>query len=181
MLFFHSREKPILCSLTFCNEIKRRALIDTGSCATALPKSLFNDLNSINPKSSSLEKPFFTSVRLASRQRVAVNKGAKVSFQIGPHNFQDSSLILPTMNSVLGNPFFKKHNITIVPKNNFVTITIFNSIQLNQILPEKGRKLYAKKLPKISLTLTKIVQIAPQSQAHVVCRNFLTSINLVMD
>ena len=54
-------------------------------------------------------------------------------------------------------------------------------ILLNQILPENGRKRYAKKLPKIFLTLTKIVQIAPQSQVHVVCRTFQTSINLVMD
>ena len=95
--------------LKFSSHIKRRALIDTGSCANALLESLFNDLNLTNPKSLTLEKPFFSSVRMASGQRVPVDKQAKISFQIGPHYFQDRFLILPTMNSViLGNPFFKK-------------------------------------------------------------------------
>ena len=45
---------------------------------------------------------------MASGQRVPVDKQAKISFQIEPHYFQDSFLILPTKNSViLGNPFFK--------------------------------------------------------------------------
>ena len=45
-------------SLKFCNQIKRKVLIDTGSCANALPESLFEDLNLTNPKSLTLEKPF---------------------------------------------------------------------------------------------------------------------------
>ena len=66
-----------------------------------------------NPKSLTLEKPFFNSVRMASGQRVAVDKQAKISFQIGPDYFQDSFfLILPTMNNViLGNPVFPKNII----------------------------------------------------------------------
>ena len=54
--------------LKFSNQIKRRALIDTGSCANALPEPLFKDLNLTNPKSLTLEKPFFNSVRMASGQ-----------------------------------------------------------------------------------------------------------------
>ena len=38
------------------------------------------------------------------------------------------------------------------------------TVQLHQILPEKGKKRYTKKLPEIPLILTKKVQIAPQSQ-----------------
>ena len=95
--------------LKFSSQIKGRALIDTGSCANALAESLFNDLHLTNPKSLTLGKPFFNSVKMASGQRVPVNKQAKSSFQIGPHYFQDSFLTLPTMNSViLGNPFFQK-------------------------------------------------------------------------
>ena len=60
---------------------------------------------------------------MASGQRVPVDEQAKVAFQIGPHHFQDSFLILPTMNSViLGNLFFKKHNITIDPRNNLLQL-----------------------------------------------------------
>ena len=155
--------------LKFSSQIKRRALIDTGSCANALPESLFNDINLTNSKSSTLEKPFLNSVRMASGQRVPVDNQAKISFQIGPHYFQDSFLILPTMNSViLGNPFFKKHNITIDPRNNLLQLPDL-TVQLNQILPEKGKKRYTKKLPKIPLILTKKVQIAPQSQVLLEC------------
>ena len=122
------------------SQIKRRALIDTGSCANALPESLFNDINLTNRKSLTLEKHLFNSVRMASGRRVPVDKQAKISFQIGPHYFQDSFLILPTMSSViLGNPFFKKHNITIDPKNNLLQLPDL-TVQLNQILPEKGKK-----------------------------------------
>ena len=60
--------------LKFGNQIKPRALIDTGSCANALPESSFIDLNLTNPKPLTLEKPFFIPSRMASGQR---------SFQIG--------------------------------------------------------------------------------------------------
>ena len=156
--------------MKFSNQIKRRALNDTGSCANALPESLFNDLNVINPKSSTLEKPFFFSVRMASGQRVPADKKAKLSFQIGPHYFQDSFLILPTMNSViLGNPFFKTYNITIDPKNNLLQLADL-TVLLNQILPQKCKKrYYTKKLPEMRLILTKKVQIVPQSQVLLEC------------
>ena len=75
--------------LKIFNQIKRRALIDKGSCANALPESLFHDLNLTNPKSVPLEKPFYNSVRMASGQKVPVDKQAKISFQIEPHYFQD--------------------------------------------------------------------------------------------
>ena len=91
---------------------------------------------------------------MASGQKFPVDKQAKNSFQIGPHYLQDSFLILPTMNSViLGNPVFKKHNITIDPKNNLLLLPDL-TVQLNQILPEKGKKCYTKNLPKIPLILT---------------------------
>ena len=65
------------------------------------------------------------------------------------------------MNSVIfGNPFFKKQNFTIHPKNNLLQLPDL-TVQLNQILPEKGKKRYTKKTLKIPLILTKKVQIAP--------------------
>ena len=60
--------------LKLCDQIKPRALIDTSSCANALSETFFIDLNLTNPKSLTLEKLFFISVRMASGQR---------SFQIG--------------------------------------------------------------------------------------------------
>ena len=43
------------------------------------------------------------------------------------------------------------------------------TVQLNQILPEKGKKRYTNKLPNFFLVLTKKVQIAPQSQVLLEC------------
>ena len=53
------------------------------------------------------------------------------------------------MNSViLGNCFFKKHDFSIDPKNNLLKLPDL-TVQLNQIVPEKGKKRYTKELPKI--------------------------------
>ena len=117
-----------------------------------------------NPNSLFFEKPFFNSGRMASDQRVPVDKQAKFSLQIGPLYFEDSFIILPTMSSViLGELFFKKHNFTIDPSNKLLQLPDL-TVQLNQTLPEKGKKRYTKKLPQIPLILTTKVHIAPQSQ-----------------
>ena len=74
--------------LNFSSQLKRRALFDTGSCANALPESLFSHLNLTNPKSSTLEKPFFNSVGMASGQNVPVDKQAKFLFRSDFTNFK---------------------------------------------------------------------------------------------
>ena len=108
---------------------------------------------------------------MAAAKRVAIEKQAKIRFQIEQHTFQDSFLIMPTMNSIiLGNPFFNKHNITIDPKNNLLHLPEL-TVQFNQILPEQAEKpRFAKTLPKLSLLLTKKVHIPPQSQALLECQ-----------
>ena len=59
--------------LKVLNQIERRALIDTSSCANALSDILFNYLDLNNPKSWFLEKLFFNTVRMASGQIVPVD------------------------------------------------------------------------------------------------------------
>ena len=163
------RKNPVYVHLKFSNHFKRRALIDTGSCAIALPEYLFNDFSLTNSTSLTLQKLLFNSVRMASGQKVPIDKQTKTAFQIGPHYFQDSFLILPTMNSViLGNGSFKKHYITNDPKHNLLNLPD-STVQLNQILPEKGEKRFTKKLPKVLLILTKEVPIAPQSPVPLEC------------
>ena len=66
--------------------------------------------------------------------------------------------------------FFKKHNITIDPKSNQLHLPEL-TVQPNQNFPEQGKKShFTKKLPKISLLLTKKVHIPPQSQALLECQ-----------
>ena len=152
-------ENLLYVRLKFNSDIKRRALSDTGCCANALPQYIFLKLQTHIPNQTVVEEPSITSVRLASGQKITITKQAKISFQIGPHTFQDSFLILPTMNSsILGNPFFKKHNKTIDPRHNLLHLPDLTA-QLNQIPPAQGKKSkYTKKLRKIPLLLTKQTQ-----------------------
>ena len=62
---------------------------------------------------------------------------------------------------ILGNVFFKKHNINNDPKNNLFQLSDL-TVPLNLTLLEQGRKrFYTKNLPKITVILTKNVQNAP--------------------
>ena len=75
------------------------------------------------------------------------------------------------MNSViLGNLYFlKKHNFTSYSKNNLLQLRDL-TIQLNQILPQKGKKCFhTKNLPKTALILTQKVQIVAQTQVLLEC------------
>ena len=101
-------ENLLYVRLKFNSDFKRRALIDTGSCANALPESNFLELQTNMPNQIVMEELSFTSVRMAAGQKVTIKKQAKISFKIGIHTFQDSFLILPTMNSAIhGIPFLK--------------------------------------------------------------------------
>ena len=52
--------------LKFSSQIKRRELLHKSSRANALPGTLLFDLKLTNPKSFTLEKPYFNSVKRTS-------------------------------------------------------------------------------------------------------------------
>ena len=108
--------------LKFENKLRRRALIDTGACANAMPADFYKKMKEESPNSiSELQQTSFLNVKVASGRTVKVLAQVDVKFK-NDHNFQDSFLILPSMNSiVLGNPFFKKYNIEISPGENLKT------------------------------------------------------------
>ena len=148
--------------MKFSNQIKRRALIVTGPCANALRELLFNDLNFSSFLLNLLEWPLVKEIWWINKQNFRLRWDLTISKIV--------FLFLMTMNSViLGKHFFKEHYITINSKNNLAQLTDL-TVQLNQVLPEKGKKrYYRKKLPKIVLILAKKVQIAPQSQVLLEC------------
>ena len=110
-------ENLMYIPLKFENELRRRALIDTGACSNAMPADFYKKLKEESPNSiSELQQASFLNVKVASGRTIKVLAQVDVKFKVNDHNFQDSFLILPSMNSVvLGNPFFKKHNIEISP------------------------------------------------------------------
>ena len=117
-------EKLIYVRLKFISDLKRRAITVTGSSANALPESIFLELQTNMPNQIVMEKSSFTSVRMASGQKVTIKKQAKISFKIGIHTFQDSFLILPTMNSAILGTLFPKN-----PKQKLILAIIFCTYQ----------------------------------------------------
>ena len=133
--------------------LRRRALIDSGSCSNAIPLCLLKELEE-KQICFEVETPTYNTVNLASSAPVVVKQQIKVKFTIGNHHFSDSFLVLPTMNTViLGNPFFKKNFIDISPACNLLKLPEM-TIQLNEIKPKDEKRQTSKKLKKIPILLS---------------------------
>ena len=150
--------------LKFENELRRRTLIDTGACANAMPADFYKDLKEESPNSiSEVQQASFLNVKVASVRTVRVLALVDVKFKVNDHNFQDSFLILPSMNSVvLGNPFFKKYNIEISPGENLLKLPEM-TYQLNEIkIPKEARR----KIPKsrYAIFMYQKTTVKPQNQ-----------------
>ena len=132
--------------LKFENKLRRRALIDTRHVQTQCQRTFIKkvteeSLNSI----SELQQVSFLNVKVASGRTVKVLVQVDVKFKVNDHNFQDSFLILPSMNRVVfGNPFFKNYDIEISPGKNFWKLPEM-TYQLNEIRKPKEEK---RKFPK---------------------------------
>ena len=150
--------------LKFENDVRRKALIDTGACANAMPAHFYEKLKTQCPNSvSELQQASLLNVKVASGRTVKVLAQVDVKFKINEHQFDDVFLILPSMNSVvLGNPFFKKYHIEISPGENLLKLPDM-TYQLNEIkLPSHGRK----KIPKTKypVCLLQKIVIKPHQQ-----------------
>ena len=135
-------------ALTFENNVRRKALVDTGACANAMPADFYEKPKDESPNSiSELQQAPFLNVKVASGRTVEVLAQIEVKFKVNYHDFQDAFLILPSMNSVvLGNPFFKKYNMDISPGENLLKLPEM-TYQLNEIKIPKGRKDSQNKIP----------------------------------
>ena len=103
--------------LKFENDVRAKALTDTGACANVIPadfyeKSKTQCANSI----SQLQQASTLNMKVASGRTVKVLAQVDVKFKNIEHQFDDVFLILPSMNIVvLGNPFFIKYKIEVSP------------------------------------------------------------------
>ena len=139
-------ENLMYIPLKFENKLRRRALIDTGACANAMSADFYTKLKEESPNNiSELQQTSSLNVKVASGRTVKVLAQVDVKFKVNDHNFQESFLIFPSMNSVfLGNPLFKKNNIEIIPGENLLKMPEM-TYQLNEIrIPKEGRR----KIPK---------------------------------
>ena len=118
---------------------------------------------------SELQHASILNVKVASGRTVKVLTQVDVKFKVIDHNFQDSFLILPSMNSVvLGNPFFKKYNIEISPGENLLKLPEM-TYQLNEIrIPKEGRRKFAKSRYPVFLTQKTTVKAQNQELLYTI-------------
>ena len=131
-------------NLNFTCNFKKRALIDTGACANAMPTSVYDSLYELLSEKPTILTSNFSSVKLASGKSLNVLGETILTFQIFDETFTESVLVLPTMNSiVLGNPFFTKHNVSILPAERILKYTDL-TLQLNEMKHQDGVRCFTR-------------------------------------
>ena len=157
-------ENLMYLPLKFENDVKGKALIDTGACANAMPGDFYKKLRETSPNSLSDLKPAsFLSVKVASGRNVKVLGEIDIQFKINEHKFEGTFLILPSMNSVvLGNPFFRKYSFEISAGDNILKLPEM-TYELNEIkTPSEGRKMIPKR--RYPVVMNQKVNIKPHYQ-----------------
>ena len=118
--------------LKFENDVRRKALIDTGACANAMPADIYEKIKTHCPNSR-ITTSKLLNVKVGTERTVKVLAQLDVKFKIIAHQFGDVLLILPSMNSlVLCNPFFNKYNTEISPEENLLKLPNM-TYQINEI------------------------------------------------
>ena len=95
--------------LKFSSKLRRRSLIDTGACSSAIPESLYTELmTDANVMKTLVKNAKCKTVRMASGKSLPVLGEIVLKLFIHDSEFEETFMILPTMNSViLGSPFFQ--------------------------------------------------------------------------
>ena len=89
-------ENLMYVPLKFENDVRQKALIDTGACANAMPADFYEKLKTQCPNSvSELQQASLLNVKVASGRTVKVLAQVNVKFNINEHQFDDVFLILP--------------------------------------------------------------------------------------
>ena len=102
----------------------------------------------------SIEPSETKSVKMTSGQTFTIENQVHLPFKIGNRKFSETFLILPTTNLIiLGNPFFKAHDMKISPKDGLLQFPEL-TLQLNEIKPINGprQKPRAKKFSQQNVT-----------------------------
>ena len=158
--------------LRFSTQISFKALIDTVACAKVIPKRTFHELrqNRDIEKLLHIENTTLSTVKMASGQLVSTDTEVSVPFRLGNQCFNEKFLVLKSANSlILGNPFFKKHNIQICPKNNLLQFPDM-MIQVNSIKETEHENKKTKKLTKIPVLLSKKYILKPGKSTVLECQ-----------
>ena len=124
-------------SLIFSNNLSRKALIDTGACASALPEKVNRLILGNNPDNVSRLEPMpSSSIKMASGRLLKIIGKCRIKFE-----FHDEFLVLPAIDRmVLGNPFFKKHDIDFCPSQNLLKLPQM-TFHMNEVKGGKKRKI----------------------------------------
>ena len=157
--------------LQFSPKIVRRALIDTGACANVISRRTYDELIA-DPNTHIkrlAEKPQWDQVKMAGGQTIKVTCQVQICFKLAHRDFNENFLVLPSANSIiLGNPFFKKHEINIFPAKNLIQFEDL-TVQVNEIKPknEPRRTIKPRKVP---IYTTRKITIKPNEHSIIECK-----------
>ena len=157
--------------LRFSLQMSSKAFINTSASANVVPKQTFHELrqNRDIKKFHQIENKTLSTVKMASGQLVSVDTEVSVPFKLGNQCFFEKFLVLKSAHFlILGNPFFKKHNIQICPKNfrQFPDMTI----QVNSIKEMQHENTKTKKATKIPVLLSKKYILKPGKSTLLECQ-----------
>ena len=120
--------------LKFQNNVNRKALIDTGDCANAMPVDFYEKLKKNCPISKSfLLQATVLIVKVGSGKNIKVLGQIDIALKFNDHEFKNNFLFLSSrINVVLGNTFFQNSSIEINPSDKLLTL-LEMTYQLNEI------------------------------------------------
>ena len=128
-------DKLLYVPLEFSAKIKTRSLIDTGTCAIAIPESLCKEIL-LNDEIEKRRIPNsqFKIVRMTSGKSLQVIGEIALKFRIHDFEFEENFLILPKMNCIIsGSPFFfTKYQVGIFPGEKLLKVPEL-TLQVNKI------------------------------------------------
>ena len=125
----------VIIGLQFENDVKRKALIDRGACGNAMQD--FYEKVEYRRFHSEIQQARFLNVKVASGPFFKVLGQIDVKYKFHEHYFEDTSFILPSKISVVGNPFFRKHSFDFIPAENLLILSGM-TYELNEKNPGEG-------------------------------------------
>ena len=156
--------------LQFAPQTFRRALVDTGACANVITRKTLNELKEDKTlyKVIQTQEPKLKRVRMAAGQLVPIDTEAIICFRIAAQTFTENFLVLPKANSmILGNGFYKKHNIEICPKYDLLKFPEL-TIQVNEIKSPTSKR-HKKPTLRFALLLSQKYVIQPKKTVLLEC------------
>ena len=134
-----------------------------------MPLSIFNNLKRLCPKTITNYNPQTSTVKVATGTSIATHGTFQASFKIANEPFTEIFILMETMNqTILGLPFFEKHDILIHPKTR--TLKLPNmTIQLTERVHKDGKMFSLTTKKNLFLHAAQTLSVKPNTSEIIQC------------